>query len=200
MDAAATQYNTAIVQSPTVGRILDAGRFNDIEQVISSGGQGGINANNPISKIIVLHGEVIDGLEITYRKTDGGGTGVPVPHGTSTQTTDTNLQQTPVELKATEQIIAITGMHGLSQPDVQFGHRVVRIQFAIYDKATGEMRVTKVFGSRSSTPFVVTANGNFVSFGGYAINSLDSVAQAAKKGVEGGIYGLFFDDVEYETV
>ncbi|KAJ6516709.1 hypothetical protein C8R47DRAFT_1088103 [Mycena vitilis] len=188
-------HETAIIQSPLVGDIKGS-LFNDIENVIGTGNVT-INTVDPIKEITVMHGQ-IDGLVITYEKgSSSGSSTTTITHGTSDRSTDPQLTKTRIALLATERIIAISGQHG---PVARYGTRVTRLSFVIYNSATGAVKIAGPFGTTSTKSFYATAEGNFVAFGGYAVNTDDSVGQSAANGQDGGLYGLTFSDVAYRTV
>ncbi|KAJ7659545.1 hypothetical protein DFH06DRAFT_1472432 [Mycena polygramma] len=189
-------HDTAIIQSPLVGDIKGP-LFNDIANVVGTGNIT-INTVDPIKELTVMHGQVIDGLMITYDRGSGSGsTTTTITHGTSDRSTDPELKKTRVQLLPTEAMIAITGQHG---PVARYGTRVTQLSFVIYNSATGGVRIAGPFGTTSSKSFYATADGNFVAFGGYAVDTDDSVGQSAAKGQDGGLYGLTFSDVAYRTV
>jgi len=184
--------SVALVQSRLFGG--DQGRtFNDVEIVGGYPAGMTINVDNPISQVEVLYGAVVDGLSITYNETDGATE--TVNHGTEPGTSDTSLKRNTFTLSSEENIIAITGRAG---EDPTYGTRICQINFVIYNSSTGKSSVYGPYGSNNTgTPFRVTANGAFIAFGGYAVTSNDSIAQADRHGRRGGLYGLTFADVAY---
>ncbi|KAJ6600519.1 hypothetical protein DFH09DRAFT_1271311 [Mycena vulgaris] len=189
-------HDTAIIQSPLIGDIKGIA-FNDIANVVGTGNVS-INTEDPIREITVMHGEVIDGLKIVYDKASGTASSTTsVTHGTSIDSKDTALKKVVISLEATENIIAVTGMHGDVPP---LGIRVAQLTFVIYDSSTGRTRIAGPYGSKSAKAFYITADGNFVAFGGYAVDTDDSIAQATVKKQDGGLYGLTFSDVAYRSI
>ncbi|KAJ7880826.1 hypothetical protein B0H13DRAFT_2345433 [Mycena leptocephala] len=196
MGSTGTIFNTALIRSPLVGTTI-ATPFDDLASVTGAG-SGSVNTEDPIKQMVFMHGDVLDGIKIVYDKTSGQGSNeVTVPHGTST---DANpITKTTVVINKNEKIVVVSGMHGEVEP---YGVRVAQISFVIYDSVTALFRTVGPFGSKKATPFIFTANGNFIAFGGYAENTNDTVAQATEKKpvVLGGIYGLYFIDVDHRTI
>jgi len=142
-----------------------------------------------------MHGDVVDGITCTYSL--DGGEPVTKSHGTSTASADPDLSISLVPLSATENIIAITGRQGQTP---NFNIRVTQITFVIYDSSNGTTRTAGPFGKgNNGTPFRSTANGNFVAFGGFSVDTDYSAGQAKKAGHYGGLYGLIFADIAYVT-
>jgi hypothetical protein len=185
----------ALVQSRLLGD-TKGGPFNDIETVGGHPAGMTINVDNPINSVQVLYGAVVDGLAITYNETNGATT--TVYHGTEPGSSDTTLQKGSFNVANDENIIAISGKAGVHPV---YGTRICKISFAIYNRTSGQISVAGPYGSSNDgSSFRVTANGAFVSFGGYAETSNDSIAQATNAGREGGLYGLTFFDVDYRQV
>ncbi|KAJ2915203.1 hypothetical protein MD484_g5209, partial [Candolleomyces efflorescens] len=187
--------NLAIVQSSLVGD-SKGNQFNDIQEVVGFPASMTINASHPLSKITLMHGGVVDGIEIEYAMDDGQTT--KVSHGTSTEASNPGLNKSTVTLADRENIVAISGIHG----SCQYGIRVSQLSFAIYDSGSGQMRIAGPFGgAETDSPqrFHVTANGTFVAFGGFAVNTNTSLGQL-KPGQNGGLYGLTFFDIAYRSV
>ncbi|RXW14808.1 hypothetical protein EST38_g11045 [Candolleomyces aberdarensis] len=187
----ATQ-RVAITQTALFGDSI-GDYFNDTNTVIGFPANLKINARRPIKYITVIHGGVIDGIDIEYVKNDGQTTSVS--HGTSSRNfSDLYMKTSTVALGDNENIIAVSGLHGPSQ----WGVRVLQLSFAICDTRTGQMRVAGPFGGGESVstatpqPFRVSANGTFIALGGYAIDTHYSVGQLKAAGENGGLYGLTF--------
>ncbi|KAJ2923578.1 hypothetical protein H1R20_g13517, partial [Candolleomyces eurysporus] len=180
-----TQQRVAVTQSALFGDST-GDYFNDAETVAGFPANLKINVHQPIKYITVIHGGVIDGIEIEYVKNDGQT--ASVCHGTSSRNfSDLYLKTSTVAIGDNENIIAVSGLHGSSR----WGVRVLQLSFAICDSRTGQMRVV---GSAwvLSDPFRVSANGSFFVLGGYAIDSHYSVGQLKAVGENGGLYGLTF--------
>ncbi|KAJ7838156.1 hypothetical protein B0H13DRAFT_2103934 [Mycena leptocephala] len=159
--------------------------FNDLEKVVGGKANITINSLQPIKSITIAHGGAVDGIAITYNKTTGSKT--DVYHGTNPdKKTDSALLVDKITLKSTDAIVAISG--------------IVSLSFTIYNSNDGTMTVYGPYGGSSGTAFRVTANGYFVAFGGYAIDTEDSLSQLKADGEDGGLYGLTFMDVAYRTV
>ncbi|KAJ7436417.1 hypothetical protein FB451DRAFT_1307457 [Mycena latifolia] len=189
--------NTAIVQSRLIGAVGGGDHFDDINAVTGSN-FATINTKNPIKSIRVIYGEVVDGLAIEYRVTDS--TTAKKEHGVTPNINggvDAGLKSEVIELSNTQVIIAVTGMHG-EPPDSKAlgGARVVQINFVIFDNADGTVETKGPYGTKFAKPFYVTADGNFVAFGGYATNQEESIL----KKPTGGLFGLTFYDVQYTAV
>ncbi|KAJ2932468.1 hypothetical protein H1R20_g4608, partial [Candolleomyces eurysporus] len=145
-------------------------QFNDLETVIGIPSNVTINVDKPIKSITVMWGYVVDGIEITYSESDSAATPTTVSHGTSSRCLDTNLNKSEINLGATENIIAVSGVQGISE----WGLRILKLSFVIYDSNTGDVRTEGPFGGGegdSPQPFRVTANGILVAFGGFAVNT-----------------------------
>ncbi|KAJ7205006.1 hypothetical protein GGX14DRAFT_397940 [Mycena pura] len=184
-------FDTALTKSPLFGAVKDGGVFDDIDNVHGSG-TNGINTVDPIHKITVFHGVVIDGLQITYDRIAGTQTSSPttVSHGTQTKANDANLKEDTITLAANQFIIAISGSQG-DDPALG-GRRIFQLSFVIYNSTTGHLEIKGPYGStETGKPFYVTANGKFVAFGGYAVNTDNSVAKSSTE----GLFGLYFYDV-----
>jgi len=195
-----TTNSVALIQSNLFGD--DKGTaFNDVEKVIGSA-HITINTGNPIKKIVVLHGGVIDGIKTTYHQYDPSTHKVTndtttIYHGTSSNDNDSSLSSSDFTLTSTQNIIAISGKHGST---ADYGTRIVRLSFAIYDSDTGDITYKGPYGGSEGTSFRVTANGIFVGFGGYATDTDSSVKQTTNDKKEGGLYGLTFSDIAYTKV
>jgi len=183
-------FAVSIVQSRLFGD--DKGTaFNDIETVGGYPGDMTIDVDHPISSILVLYGDVIDGLSITYNETAGGTE--TVSHGT--KPTSTHFPREEFTLSADENIITITGKTGVHPI---WGKRVCQLSFVIYNRLLGLSRIAGPYGTGDhGTPFRVTTNGAFVAFGGYDVTGNDSIGTATHAGRPGGLYGLTFADVDY---
>ncbi|KAJ7917454.1 hypothetical protein B0H13DRAFT_1995275 [Mycena leptocephala] len=170
--------------------------FNDLEKVVGGKANITINSLQPIKSITIAHGGAVDGIAITYNKTTGSKT--DVYHGTNPdKKTDSALLVDKITLKSTDAIVAISG---LCDANSFWGNRIVSLSFTIYNSNDGTMTVYGPYGGSSGTAFRVTANGYFVAFGGYAIDTEDSLSQLKADGEDGGLYGLTFMDVAYRTV
>ncbi|KAJ6557513.1 hypothetical protein B0H19DRAFT_1070168 [Mycena capillaripes] len=179
---------TAIIKSPLIG--AEKGTlFDDIDNVVGPN-NASINTTNPIKSIRVIYAEVVNGLMVEYRETEGYT--VVQAHGTTPDSSgklDTGLRE--------QVIIAVTGMHGETRhSDSLGGRRVAQITFVLYDRIDGTVETRGPFGSFASTPFSVTAEGIFVAFGGYAFNQTQSVSHKPA----GGLFGLTLHDVAYRSV
>ncbi|KAJ7627361.1 hypothetical protein FB45DRAFT_59983 [Roridomyces roridus] len=180
-----------ITQTPLVGGVNEAGRFSDKDAVISSG-KVTIDPTDPIKEIIVLHSNLIDGIQITYNKTDG--TVAPSPiHGTSAKATIPN--RNTISFSKGDIITEISGLHGVPAENPQIGHRVLQLKFTIYNTGTKTTRVQGPFGNQnapSATDFSFSTTGKFIGIAGFAVNVDISVAECTRKGIQGGLYGLSF--------
>ncbi|RXW12890.1 hypothetical protein EST38_g12964 [Candolleomyces aberdarensis] len=169
--------------------------FNDLETVLGIPANVTINVDKPITSITVMHGYVVDGIEITYSESDSAATTTTVSHGTSSECTDLNLKKSHIYFGDTENIIAVSGLQGVSE----WGLRILQLSFVIYDSKTGGVRVEGPFGGGvgdSVQPFRFTANGILIGFGGFAVNT-DTNLGSFTSGETGGLYGLTFFDVAY---
>ncbi|KAJ7051426.1 hypothetical protein C8F01DRAFT_1376773 [Mycena amicta] len=162
--------------------------FSDLEALVA--GQLYIDPGHAIKEITIMHGGVIDGIQVTYWN-NGGTTTSTLRHGTSSESTDPHLIRSTVTINADESIIAISGKSG----QTRWGERVTQLNFCLYDGKTGRTRIAGPFGGTGGKAFRVTASGDFVAFGGYAINTNLSLDQLKHRGAEGGLYGLTFVDV-----
>ncbi|KAJ7763737.1 hypothetical protein B0H16DRAFT_455087 [Mycena metata] len=191
-----TTHSVAIVQSILLGAGRPGNSFNDLENVIGSNDVT-IDTKASIKSIELICSQAIDGIKITYRKTSDFSDYTPQYHGTSDSCKDKNVSTPKIELLDTEHIIAISGKAGKT---TAWGTRVCALCFAIYDSATGETRVTDLYGGTDGTAFRVTANGYFVGFGGYAIDTSLSLKELKDKNIDGGLYGLTMFDIAYSKV
>ncbi|KAJ6557517.1 hypothetical protein B0H19DRAFT_1261130 [Mycena capillaripes] len=187
---------TAIIKSPLIG--AEKGTlFDDIDNVVGPN-NASINTTNPIKSIRVIYAEVVNGLIVEYRETEGST--VVQAHGTTPDSSgklDTGLKEEVIQLRNTQVVIAVTGMHGETRhSDSLGGRRVAQITFVLYDRIDGTVEVRGPFGSLASTPFSVTADGIFVAFGGYAFNQTQSVAHKPA----GGLFGLTLHDVADRSI
>ncbi|KAJ6530008.1 hypothetical protein DFH09DRAFT_151727 [Mycena vulgaris] len=190
----------AIVQSRFFGG-LKGKFFNDVENVLSSN-RVTVNADDPITEIKFLYGEVIDGFKVTYSRSAGLDNTVPFEHGTVSDAKDHGLTPKTITFKPGDNVIAITGLHG--DPGNGYGDRIVRLNFLIYNSKTGDTRLEGGIGGKSTAndklkPFFVTANGQFIAFSGYAENSTLSVEGGRAGGSDAGLYGLSFYAVEFRS-
>ncbi|KAJ7747298.1 hypothetical protein B0H16DRAFT_1888816 [Mycena metata] len=118
--------------------------------------------------VIRACGDALDGFAVTY-------TGIkdPVVHGTKPVEKDTRW----LSLEDDETIVAISGRYGATV----WGDRIIALSFTTFNESTGEMKVEGPYGGAGSgrsggKAFRVSANGIFVAFGGYAINTDKSPA------------------------
>ncbi|KAJ7804967.1 hypothetical protein B0H14DRAFT_2882298, partial [Mycena olivaceomarginata] len=197
--------NTTIIKSPLIGA-ENGNLFDDID----SGARSTLNAwtsAHPIAVVGPNNASInttdpiksIHGLTIEYRETKGST--IVQAHGTTADPSgklDTGLTQEVITLKDTQVIIAVTGMHGVTRQSGSLGgRRVAQITFVLFDKPMGGWKPKGYpFSSLTATPFSVTADGNFVAFGGYAFNQTQSVAHKPT----GGLFGLNLHDVAYRRV
>ncbi|KAJ7319406.1 hypothetical protein DFH08DRAFT_391585 [Mycena albidolilacea] len=188
--------NTAIMKSPLI-EVDNGNLFDDINSVVGPN-NASINTADSIKSIRVIYAEVVNGLTIEYRETKGST--IVQAHDTTADLSgklDTGLKQEVITLKDTQVIIAVTGMHGATTHSGSLGgRRVAQIIFVLFDKADRRVETKGPFGSLIATPFSVTADGNFVAFGGYAFNQTQSVAHKPT----GGLFGLTLHDVAYRRV
>ncbi|KAJ7804973.1 hypothetical protein B0H14DRAFT_2882320, partial [Mycena olivaceomarginata] len=169
--------------------------FDDINGVVGPN-NASINTTNQIKSIRVIYAEVVDGLTIEYRETEGST--IVQAHGTTADPSgklDTGLKQEVITLKDTQVIIAVTGMHGATTYSGSLGgRRVAQINFSrCYSISLSHLHC---IGSLIATPFSVTADENFVAFGGYTFNQTQNVAHKPT----GGLFGLNLHDVAYRRV
>ncbi|RXW20004.1 hypothetical protein EST38_g5838 [Candolleomyces aberdarensis] len=186
----------ATIQSVLVGD-NKGNQFNDLQTVIGIPATVTINTFNPLKSITVMHGSVVDGIEISYFKGESGDDSTDVSHGTSSKSKDTALTRTTIDLEQGENIIAVSGVSGISS----WGLRVLQLNFVIYNSKDGKVRVQGPFGKaegESLQPFHVTANGILIALGGFAINTNSSLGQLGPDKA-GGLYGLTFFDVAHRA-
>ncbi|KAF8598483.1 hypothetical protein BDV93DRAFT_609831 [Ceratobasidium sp. AG-I] len=130
-----------------------------------------LNFTSPIKSINVWSGQVVDGLEITYNFADK--TTKTVMHGAK------GGACTEVPLGATERIVEVNGLHGVSFPQANWGDQVQLLTFTIYDSATGFSRSTRTFGLGQEfvqeTRKDIYVKGPLVAFAGTANNSQSTV-------------------------
>ncbi|KAJ6490967.1 hypothetical protein C8R45DRAFT_928794 [Mycena sanguinolenta] len=190
-----TTHSVAIVQSVLLGGGKPGNSFNDLETVIGSNDVT-IDTKASVAQIDLIYGQAIDGIKITYRKTSSDDT--PQYHGTSTNDCkDKSISNAKITIGNSEHIIAISGKAGNG---TTWGDRVYALCFAIYDSDTGKTRHTDLYGGSDGKAFRVTANGYFVGFGGYAINTNSSLKELKEKKADGGLYGLTVFDIAYSKV
>ncbi|KAF8162194.1 hypothetical protein K438DRAFT_1985315 [Mycena galopus ATCC 62051] len=192
-----TTHSVATVQSILFGGST-GNYFNDLQSVIGPQNVT-INSIMPIKSITVVHAGVVDGIKVTYRR-GSGETTTTVTHGLSAESPDgSKLNKTPVELGKNESIVAISGKAG----DSNWGLRVIGLCFTIYNSDTGKMRDSGWIGGgggKKTDTFRVTANGNFLALGGYAIDADSSIGVMQNRKEDGGLYGLTFIDIAYRNV
>jgi hypothetical protein len=119
-----------------------------------------------ISKILVHHGEIVDGLEVTYLKKSGGP--VTVAHGGK------GGSATLVELLDTESIVGVYGRY--QNPSSTFyGNQVIaEISFVIANinkNVRDAVRVAGPFGQPGAGGpnfFPYSANGSIIAIGSYS--------------------------------
>ncbi|KAJ2932516.1 hypothetical protein H1R20_g4607, partial [Candolleomyces eurysporus] len=191
-------HSVAIIESPLFGD-SSGKQFNDIETVVGFPASLTIHVNRPLKYITIMHGGVIDGIEVEYDKHDGQTT--KFSHGTSSRSSsDPGVKKSTITIGDKENIIAVSGLHGSSR----WGVRILQLSFAICDTRTGNMRVAGPYGSGQSDstphPFHVTANGSFVALGGFAVNTDSSLGQLRAAGKNGGLFGLTFFDISHRPV
>ncbi|KIJ46834.1 hypothetical protein M422DRAFT_778290 [Sphaerobolus stellatus SS14] len=182
--------NVALIQSPVFGG-TDGKHFNDIQDVAGFPASLTIKTTNAISSIVVYHGGLVDGIQVTYNETGGTAKGTK-QHGSI----DNSLNKDTITFSQTQSIIAISGRAGTTG----YGNRVIQLSFTVYDSSNGKMQVYGPYGNSAVGPaFHVTANGAFVGFSGFAVDSDLSIGRSADQGVPGGIYGLSFIDIAYRS-
>ncbi|KAJ6467283.1 hypothetical protein C8R45DRAFT_1171678 [Mycena sanguinolenta] len=196
-----TTESIATIQSALFGG--DTGNaFNDLETVIGGSANITINSVQPITSILIAHGDAVDGIAIKYYLTSK--TTTYKYHGTDPQNkTDSNLNVDTITLNSNDTIVAISGLQDANSP---WGNRIIALSFTTYNSNDGKMTVHGPYGGSTGTAFRVTANGYFLAFGGRAIDTTSSLADLANQGtdegttVNGGLYGLTFTEIAYRKV
>ncbi|QRV74453.1 hypothetical protein RhiJN_02467 [Ceratobasidium sp. AG-Ba] len=89
--------------------------------------------------------------------------------------------KTVVDIAATERIVEINGIWGLSSPSTNWGVQMQLLRFTIFDSVTQFYRTTNAFGTPSAKDFVqetrkdICVRGPFVGVSGTADNNLKQV-------------------------
>ncbi|KAH9913699.1 uncharacterized protein BXZ73DRAFT_106878 [Epithele typhae] len=110
--------------------------------VLNDTGKDTLNASNPVKKIDIAHGWVVDGINVTYRLTSGG-TSV-VSHGTVLSPPSSS-----VTLGDNEVLVAVfgrAGMHSYYKREL-----VNSIGFVIFDTVGIKTRTAGPFGNGDGT-------------------------------------------------
>ncbi|KAI0688950.1 hypothetical protein C8Q76DRAFT_803399 [Earliella scabrosa] len=160
----------------------DGTLFNDIyvfkgdgNFLVSDAAKNQIDTAHPITEIIVYHGWIIDGFQVTYQLANGGTT--TIQHGSGADPRRTTSQ---VTFGANEVLVGVFGRAGF-----QTYYRrdmINELNFAIYDKATGTLRVAGPFGNgNNSNQGTLFYSSDVMAFGGFAQDTPDL-----------GLSGLFF--------
>jgi hypothetical protein len=119
-----------IIQSPTFGG--NKGKaFNDLETVYN------IDMQHPIQSIVIMSGDVIDGINVKYWRAGSSAPGVTTTrsHGTSLAAEAANRQMVPavnktiINIAANENIIGVSGLYGTGE----FGTRAAVIKMVPAD-------------------------------------------------------------------
>ncbi|KAF8162193.1 hypothetical protein K438DRAFT_302035 [Mycena galopus ATCC 62051] len=181
-----TTHSVAIVQSILLGGGKPGNSFNDIDKVI---GANDVTIDTKAS---------ISSIDLIYDQTSSAKDDTPKSHGTSyADCKDTKISKVSIGIGKSEHIIAISGKAGKTK---DYGVRVSALCFAIYDSDTGKTRTTEMYGGSGGDAFRITANGYFVGFGGYAIDTILSLKELKEETTDGGLYGLTVFDIAYSKV
>ncbi|KAI0688931.1 hypothetical protein C8Q76DRAFT_698612 [Earliella scabrosa] len=145
----------------------DGTLFNDIyilkgdgNFLISDAAKNQIDTAHPINEIILYHGWVVDGFQVTYKLSNGGTTtiqhGTQAPKPTSTVTFDANE--------------VLVGVFGRAGPQTAYKRDLINeLNFAIYNKATGTLRTAGPFGNgNKSNEGTLFYSSDVMAFGGFA--------------------------------
>nr|GAT50903.1 predicted protein [Mycena chlorophos] len=173
--------------------------FNDLQSVYNGGTSPDALLSlgaSPIKEITIVWNEVVEGLSVTYRGPNGTGTVIRT-HGTSPSCTDHGIEKYTIHINSSETIKEIGTRAGLTR----WGTRVCEISFRIFDETKKTFRTAGPFGGDSyqGKPATHVAwSGHFAAFGGYAVDSPQSIAKAKESGKDSiGLYGLVFHEVEF---
>ncbi|KAG9082027.1 hypothetical protein FRC07_014350, partial [Ceratobasidium sp. 392] len=128
-----------------------------------------INYKWPIKRIEVWHDKIIEGIQVTYNLNNGET--CALMHGSKSPGVPSRI-----DLKETETVVEVTGIHGVACPDTQWGDRVNLLDFKIYDSKTGMFRSAGTFGKLQESFKQVTrkdicARGPLIGLAGRADNS-----------------------------
>ncbi|THG96517.1 hypothetical protein EW026_g5334 [Hermanssonia centrifuga] len=181
-------------QTSLIGGKKDANFFNDIFMRdtnknihLNSTSNGGINylvERQPIAKIKVSYGWIIDGIEVTYNVQTPSGSGVrdttvTLTHGSHAEVGTNTLKSETVTVGTNETIIAVYGKAGRYTAGATDRDMVHTINFVILDRSTQQVRTVGPFGtSTGGSPYCCT---DPCAFGGFA--TVDNTE---------GLCGLFF--------
>jgi len=167
-----------------------------------------INVDHPIIQIEVFwDNKWIVGLIILYNMIDGSE--AVVTHGRTTNPpNEPPLHHGTVTLKPEENIVAVAGRAGDSFSGFvreTKGH-VFELSFIIYDASNALTRIAGPYGNPEACPFIVTANGRLVAFGGFAnpniiiIENRNIKPRVCDCPDPEDLYGLTFIDIGYRQV
>ncbi|KAJ7053477.1 hypothetical protein C8F01DRAFT_1260464 [Mycena amicta] len=92
-----------------------------------------------------------------------------------------------------ETIISISGTTDKTPAS---GLRVTSLKFSILNSRTGRPRIAGPFSGETGAPFSVNVACQFIALSGFAINTHKSLAQL--HGQPGGLYGLVFDNTNFD--
>jgi len=145
----------AWVQTAQVGGSSGAW-FSDIAELNSS---FKLDYSHPITQIKVSHGNIVDGLEISYKVVGDGFQDAEVKtHGSSI------ANATVIDLNGNETVVVVFGRAGYSTQYKK--NKIISISFVIFDSATANVRTLGPFGTATDgESFRVT---NVAAFGGNA--------------------------------
>ncbi|KAJ7063938.1 hypothetical protein C8F01DRAFT_1250207 [Mycena amicta] len=165
-------YSTAIIPATcfgdTKGNAFDDGQAVQGTAAIMS------DVARAIKSIKVMHStSTVDGIQIIYAPSTHDGAKDTVAHGTTDKCTDVNVRRPVVTIGDTESIIAISGTTDTTP-------------------ASG----LRPFGGETGAPFSVNVACQFIALSGFAINTHKSLAQL--HGQPGGLYGLVFDNTNFD--
>ncbi|KAI0746258.1 hypothetical protein C8Q80DRAFT_1271178 [Daedaleopsis nitida] len=141
-------------------------RTSDGSFVLANANKSQIDPKKPFASIEVYHGEIIDGIAPTYNL-KGGGTAT-MKHGSGPAA---GRNTSKVTLTGDEIVVGVFGKAGRYSG---YGRdMVVTISFAIFNKASGAVRVEGPYGdmnkSNQGTPYYTS---DPMAFGGFANDSM----------------------------
>ncbi|KAJ7069222.1 hypothetical protein C8F01DRAFT_510582 [Mycena amicta] len=150
-----------------------------------------------IETIKVMNSDcAVDGIQITYGPSNHDGAKHIVAHGTTDKCTDPNLNKSVVTISDAE---TITSISGTTDTTDAYGLRVTSLSFDILNNETGIPRTAGPFGGSTGTAFTLNVIGEFIALSGFAFNTDQSLAQLAASGGDGGLYGLAFDQTNFQV-
>ncbi|KAF7300024.1 hypothetical protein MKEN_01324900 [Mycena kentingensis (nom. inval.)] len=175
--------------------------FNDIIAIMGEPENITSVGTRAVQTIVVLHGDAIDGLEITYDPSNamGAASGGKVAHGTSPVSTLSILPtSTPAADRTNAASETITGVSGTAG-ESKYGRRVISLSFTVYDADADREFILGPYGGKGGEPFAVMVKDGFLCLCGYAVDTNESPPMVRSLFVNTVVPVQFFGDAANDS-